>query len=76
MQPGDRRSASMIKACLLIAAGFWLAGASQSKAADPETEAAKFLGKNLAQSFSAEYGVVTDPLLSQWVQRIAAKLTP
>ena len=65
-----RRHAAALATLLL----FTILAAPASRAADPETEAAKVLGKGLSQAFAGESGVVTDPLLTQWVDRVGAKL--
>ncbi len=41
-------------------------------AAAPEVEIEKWVGAQLAQLFEAQYGVVRDPLLTEWLQPIAS----
>ena len=76
METAKDRSESTLAVRILLAASLLIVAASAAPAADPETEAGKLIGKNLASSFAAEYGTVNDPLLDQWVQRTAARLTP
>lgn len=45
-----------------------------ARAADPEAEIEKIIGKPLAESFKAEYGVVKDPTLQAWVNRVGGQV--
>ena len=60
----NRRFAAFIILALLISSGVGV------RAADPEAEIEKLVGKPITESFKYQYGVVTDPTVTAWVDRV------
>lgn len=56
----------------LLCLGWCVAGPAWGAA--PEVEVEKWVGAQLARLFEAQYGVVSDPLLTQWVEPVSASV--
>jgi len=54
----------------LAAIALLFASGSAAHAANPESEIEKLVGKPISESFKAEYGVVKDPTVTDWVNRV------